>query len=86
MLSCSGYQHHSSPLYISFRTKLTCQSRGKTDNSSPFLYLEIENASNSFHPSETSLGSFLFQYALKGFIVNGVKTWWYLWRTFSCWD
>lgn len=46
---------------------------GKIDNSSPFPYLEIENISNSFHPSETSFGNFLFQHALKGFLVNGVK-------------
>lgn len=46
----------------------------KIDNYSPFPYLEIENTSNSFHPSESSFGSFLFQYVLKGFIVTGVKT------------
>lgn len=70
-------------VHIFFRTKLTCQSWEKW-LFFLFLYLEIENASNSFHPSKTSSGSFLFQGTLEGFTVNGVKLWWYLWRTFCC--
>lgn len=83
MLSCSRYQHCSSHLHIFFRTKLTWQFLEKW-LFFLFPYLEIENASNSFHPSKTSSGSFLFQDTLEGFTVNGVKLWWYLWRTFCC--